>query len=44
MKIDEDRVFMFASSILTIALCALVSMLAPSIFAGSYLVPLVYLP
>jgi hypothetical protein len=28
MKIDEDRAFMFASSVLTVALCTLVGMLA----------------
>ena len=44
MKIDEDRTFMFASSILTVALCTLVGMLAASVIAWSYLVPLVYLP
>jgi hypothetical protein len=44
MKIDEDRAFMFASSILTVALCTLVGMLAASVIAWSYLVPLVYLP
>ena len=43
MKIDEHRAFMFASSILTVALCAWVSMLALSVIAWSYLVPLVYL-
>ena len=44
MKIDEDRAFMFASSILTTTLCTLVGMLAASIIAWSCLVPLVYLP
>jgi hypothetical protein len=44
MKIDEDRAFMFASSILTVALCTLVGMLAASVIAWSHLVPLVYLP
>ena len=44
MKIDEDRAFMFASSVLTVALCTLVGMLAASVIAWSYFVPLVYLP
>ena len=44
MKIDEDRAFMFASSMLTVALCTLVGMLAASVIAWSHLVPLVYLP
>ena len=44
MKIDQDRTFMFASSILTVALCKLVGMSAASVIAWSYLVPLVYLP
>lgn len=44
MKIDEDRAFMFASSVLTVALCTLVGMLAASVIAWSHLVPLVYLP
>lgn len=44
MKIDEDRAFMFASSILTVALCTLVGMLAASVIAWSHFVPLVYLP
>ena len=44
MQIDEDRAFMFASSIITVALCTLVGMLAASVIAWSYLVPLVYLP
>ena len=44
MKIDEDRAFMFASSVLTVALCTLVGMLAVSVIAWSHLVPLVYLP
>lgn len=44
MQIDEDRALMFASSILTVALCTLVGMLAASVIAWSYLVPLVYLP
>ena len=44
MKIDEDRASMFASSILTVTLCTLVDMLAASVFALSYLIPLVYLP
>ena len=44
MKIDEDRAFMFVLSILIVALCMLVGMLAASVIAWSYLVPLVYLP
>mgnify|MGYP001187763588 FL=1 len=44
MKIDEDRAFMFASSVLTVALCTLVGMLAASVIAWSHFVPLVYLP
>ncbi|MCH1449771.1 MAG: YIP1 family protein [Litoricolaceae bacterium] len=44
MKIDEDRAFMFASSMLTVALCTLVGMLAASVIAWSHFVPLVYLP
>jgi len=44
MKIDEDRAFMFASSILTVALCTLVGMLAASVIAWSHFVPIVYLP
>ena len=44
MKIDEDRAFMFASSVLTVALCTLVGMLAASVIAWSHLVPLVYIP
>ncbi|NBR74497.1 MAG: YIP1 family protein [Gammaproteobacteria bacterium] len=40
MKIDEDRAFMFASSVLTVALCTLVGMF----IAWSHFVPLVYLP
>ena len=44
MKIDEDRPFMFASSMLTLALCTLVGMLAASVIAWSHFVPLVYLP
>ena len=34
MKIDEDRAFMFASSILTVALCTLVGMLAARLLLG----------
>ena len=44
MQIDEDRALMFASLILTVALGTLVGMLAASVIAWSYLVPLVYLP
>lgn len=44
MQIPEDRAFMFSSSILTVALCTLVGMLAGSVIAWSELVPLVYLP
>jgi hypothetical protein len=44
MEIPEDRAFMFSSSILTVALCTLVGMLAGSVIAWSHLVPLVYLP
>jgi len=44
MKIDEDLAFMFASSVLTVALCTLVGMLAASVIAWSHFVPLVYLP
>jgi len=44
MKIDEDRAFMFASSVLTVALCTLVGMLAASVIAWSHFVSLVYLP
>lgn len=44
MEIPEDRAFMFSSSILTVALCTLVGMLAGSVIAWTHLVPLVYLP
>ena len=44
MNIPEDRAFMFSSSILTVALCTLVGMLAGSVIAWSHLTPLVYLP
>jgi len=44
MKIDEDSAFMFASSVLMVALCTLVGMLAASVIAWSHFVPLVYLP
>ena len=44
MKIDEDRAFMFASSVPTVALCTLVGMLAASVIAWSHFVSLVYLP
>jgi hypothetical protein len=44
MRIPEDRAFMFSSSILTVALCTLVGMLAGSVVAWSTLVPLVYVP
>ncbi len=44
MQIPEDRAFMFSSSILTVALCTLVGMLAGSVIAWTHIVPLVYLP
>ena len=44
MEIPEDRAFMFSSSILTVALCTLVGMLAGSVIAWTHIVPLVYLP
>ena len=44
MKIDEDSAFMFASSVLMVALCTLVGMFAASVVAWSHFVPLVYLP
>lgn len=44
MEIPEDRAFMFSSSILTVALCTLVGMLAGSVIAWTHFVPLVYLP
>lgn len=43
MSIPEDRAFMFSSSILTVALCTLVGMLAASVIAWSH-IGLVYLP
>jgi len=43
MKIDEDRAFMFASSVLTVALCIFVGMLAVSVIAWSHFASLVYL-
>ena len=43
MDIDEDRAFLFASSILTVALCTLVGMLAVSVIAWD-MISLVYIP
>ena len=44
MIVDAGRAFMFASSVLTVALCTLVGTLAASVIAWSHFVPLVYLP
>jgi hypothetical protein len=44
MQIPEDGAFVFSSRILTVALCALVAMLAGSVIAWTHIVPLVYLP
>lgn len=43
MAIDEDRAFLFATSVLTVALCTLVGMLAASVIAWD-MISLVYIP